>query len=69
MLFRKKIDRFCSYCAHAGKIDEDTYLCKKKGIVTSSHRCRKFKYDPLKRVPARMNPKDFSKYDDADFSL
>lgn len=69
MLFRKNIDKFCSYCAHAGKIDDSTYLCAKKGIVPSCHHCWRFKYDPLKRVPARMKPKDFSKMDDYDFSL
>ena len=31
--------------------------------------CRKFKYDPLKRIPTRMKPKDFTKCDDLDFSL
>ena len=69
MLFRKKIDKFCSYCSHAGKIDDNTYLCAKKGLVSSGHRCRRFTYDPLKRVPARIKPKDFSQYDDVDFSL
>lgn len=69
MLFRKKIERSCSYCARAAKIDEDTCLCKKRGIVASDHCCRKFRYDPLKRVPVRMNPKDFSKCDELDFSL
>ncbi len=69
MLFRKKINKFCSYCVHSAKIDEDTYLCKKKGMVLSSHHCRKFRYDPLKRVPPRMNPKDFAKLDEEDFSL
>ena len=69
MLFRKKIDRFCSYCVHSGKIDQETYLCSKKGIVPSCHRCRRFRYDPLKRVLTRMKPKDFCSFDDADFSL
>lgn len=69
MLFRKNISKFCSYCKYAGKIDESTFLCSKKGIVSSSHRCRRFKYDPLKRVPARIKPKDFAKCDELDFSL
>ena len=69
MLFRKKIDKFCTYCIHSAKIDENTCLCVKKGIVRSAHHCRKFKYDPLKRVPPRMNPKDFESCDNLDFSL
>lgn len=59
MLFRKKIDRFCSYCVYAGKLDDETYLCAKRGFVAACHHCRKFKYDPLKRVPKRRKPKDF----------
>ena len=47
MLFRKKIDRFCSYCVYAGKLDDETYLCAKRGFVAACHHCRKFKYDPL----------------------
>ena len=69
MLFRKKIDRFCSYCVYAGKLDDETYLCAKRGFVAACHHCRKFKYDPLKRVPKRRKPKDFSEYDELDFSL
>ena len=64
MLFRKKIDRFCSYCVYAGKLDDETYLCAKRGFVAACHHCRKFKYDPLKRVPKCRKPKDFSEYDE-----
>ena len=53
MLFRKKIDRYCTYCQFAGKVDEETMICQKYGIVPAAHRCRKFRYDPLKRVPSR----------------
>ena len=69
MLFRKNIDKFCSYCAHAGKIDDSTYLCAKKGIVPSCHHCWRFKYDPLKRVPARRDTRALEKLDEKDFSL
>lgn len=69
MLFRKKIEKSCSYCVHSGKIDDSTCLCSKKGIVHSSDHCRKFKYDPLKRVPTRAKPKDFASCDTLDFSL
>ena len=51
------------------KIDDSTYLCAKKGIVPSCHRCRKFKYDPLKRVPARRDTRALEKLDEKDFSL
>lgn len=69
MLFRKKIDRSCSYCIFGTKIDEEQVLCIKKGVVSACGSCRKFKYDPCKRVPARPKPLDPSKYDNEDFSL
>ena len=69
MLFRKKIERNCAYCAFAGKISEDQVICLKCGIVPSTHRCRRFRYDPLKRVPPKHKAQDFSKYDEKDFSL
>lgn len=69
MLFRKKIEKACFYCAHSAKIDEESCLCVRKGIVESCAHCRKFKYEPLKRIPARRKATDFSEFDSADFSL
>lgn len=69
MLFRKKIERECSYCSFGVKIDEEAVMCKKCGVVPSGHQCRRFRYDPLKRVPVSPKPQDFSKYDDRDYSL
>ena len=43
MLFRKKIDRYCTYCQFAGKIDDETMVCQFCGIVPSNHRCRRFR--------------------------
>lgn len=69
MLFRKKIERFCTYCQFAGKIDEETMICQYCGIVPCDHHCRRFRYDPLKRVPGRMKPQQFGKSDQKDYSL
>lgn len=69
MLFRKKIERSCSYCQHGTKLDDEQVLCSKKGIVSSCGGCRKFTYDPCKRIPPRPKALDFSKYDEEDFSL
>ena len=69
MLFRKKMIRSCSYCANATKMDEDQYLCIKKGIVVDTQKCRKFKYDPCKRIPTKTKALDFRRFEDADFSL
>lgn len=69
MLFRRKIERSCSYCRHGIKVDETTCLCTKKGLVALDGACRRFRYEPLKRVPKAMAPNDFSQYDEVDFSL
>ena len=69
MLFRKKIERSCSYCIHATALDEDTALCMKKGVVLLEGKCRKFSYDPCKRMPLKAKAPDFEKYDQEDFSL
>lgn len=69
MLFRKNIDRVCAHCVHAGKIDDTTCICARRGIVSADGKCHKFKYDPLKRIPVRQKPKDFSACDELDFSL
>ena len=69
MLFRKKIDRYCTYCQFSGKVDEDSVICKFCGIVPCTHHCRRFRYDPLKRVPARRDTRALEKLDEKDFSL
>lgn len=69
MLFRKKIERSCAYCAFGASIGEDQILCSKKGLRTLDQKCRKFEYDPCKRIPVKARALDFSKYDNEDFSL
>ena len=69
MLFRKKIERSCSYCRHATKLNDDDVLCIKKGVVIGSKPCRKFRYDPCKRIPHKAKPLDFSQYPEENFKL
>lgn len=69
MLFRKKIEKACVYCQYATMLDEGQVLCTKKGVVTADHKCHKFTYDPLKRIPLKAKAPDFSKYDEADYTL
>ena len=69
MLFRKKIERSCSYCRYGAKLEDDVILCSKKGMCGIDESCRRFKYDPLKRVPHKAKALDFSKYREKDFSL
>lgn len=69
MLFRKKIERACSYCAYGASLGEDAYLCSKRGLKQGDDSCRRFKYDPCKRVPLKAKAMDFSQFKDSDFSL
>ncbi len=69
MLFRKKISRACSYCQYGTQIDGEQVLCIKKGVVPVDGKCRKFCYDPCKRVPAKPKALDFNKYNNEDYSL
>lgn len=69
MLFRKKIARSCSYCAFGAKMEEDAILCRKRGLKTVCDKCRKFKYDPCKRVPPKGKAISFAQFSDCDFSL
>ena len=69
MLFRNKIPRSCSYCIHSTKLNNDEVLCVRKGIVNIDRSCRKFKYDPCKRIPLKMKSADFSRYDGDDYTL
>lgn len=69
MLFRKNIERSCSYCAHSAKLDDDQVLCAKRGLMSIDGKCLKFRYDPCKRIPVKAKALDFSKYDREDYSL
>lgn len=69
MLFRKKINRACSYCLNGTQVNSEQVLCMKKGIVPADGKCRKFCYDPCKRVPPKAKALDFAKYNQEDYSL
>lgn len=69
MLFRKKIEPSCSYCLHGAALENDRVLCAKKGFRSAEDKCRRFKYDPCKRIPKKAKALDFSRYDNEDFSL
>ena len=69
MLFAKKIAPSCAYCRHGKAVSPETILCRKKGVTTADGSCGWFRYDPLKRVPPRPVAPDFSRFDDADFTL
>jgi len=69
MLFRKKIERSCVYCLSGTPLENGQILCAKKGVRGPEETCRRFKYDPCKRIPPKAKALDFSKYENEDFSL
>lgn len=69
MLFRKKIKRSCSYCIHGVRLEDGAIICSKHGMRTEEDSCRKFRYDPCKRIPFKAKAIDFSRFSDSDFSL
>ncbi len=51
---KAEIIKCCAYCEKATPLVGDDYiLCSKKGVVSLTHLCRRFSYDPLKRIPRR----------------
>lgn len=69
-IFRKKVEPACCYCTYAVATDEDNVTCaRKKKFMPWDGKCRRFQYDPLKRVPAKQKALDFSKYEEYDYSL
>ncbi len=53
-LKKNDVEKLCAYCEHATfTCQEEKMLCDKKGIVFTGYKCRKFSYDPQKRVPSK----------------
>ena len=69
MLFRSNIPKSCTYCTHGTKLSEGQILCVKKGVVAEDGKCRRFSYDPCKRIPPKAKPVDFEKFDEVDYTL
>lgn len=58
MLFRKKMEPLCCCCKYGERINEESVICPKRGVVSSWQSCRHFSYDPLKREPEpQLSPK------------
>ena len=64
----ENIEPKCEYCQF-GKLsaDGETVLCPKKGVMNKNSKCRKYRYDIMKRVPRRA-PK-LPSFEKDDFSL
>lgn len=50
-----EIEKYCALCEHSTpSYEDDKVLCDIKGIVSGGHKCRKYRYDPLKRIPTKI---------------
>ncbi len=48
------ITEVCAVCEHASPLrDDEEVLCCHHGVVSAAWRCKKFRYDLLKRTPVR----------------
>ena len=68
-LFKGNTEPQCAHCEHAELTDgSDVVVCRKiGGIMQKYSKCKKFRYDPLKREPKAISfSGEFSK---EDFSL
>ena len=54
-LYGNTITPACELCGHGRRAaDGQVILCIHKGVTAPSYHCRKFLYDPLRRVPFRQ---------------
>ncbi len=64
----RNVEPRCGYCQRGTRSpDGKTVLCPKKGVLDKDDFCKKFRYDPLKRIP-RGTPEILS-FSERDFSL
>ena len=70
MLFSKKMEPRCEYCRWAVPFeDEDVVGCKHRGVMKVQDKCRRFAYDPLKRVPEPPTTFKSQEFNKEDFEL
>lgn len=53
------ITKCCALCEYAENTVGEDMICLKKGPVHAEYHCRKFRYDPFKRVPPSKAPLKF----------
>ena len=66
--FNKDIPPACASCRRGRRCPgTDRVLCSLRGVMEPADACRKYRYDPLKRVPKR--PRKLPVYKPEDFAL
>ena len=70
MIYRECETPKCFFCAYSsGLAATSDMICTKAGIVQEDGLCKKFRYDPQKRIPKRKPKLDTGKFTADDFSL
>ncbi len=68
VLYDRERTPLCTYCEYVRlSRDKKVLYCKYKGIVVEDYSCKRFKYDPLKRIP--RPPVKLPTYSADDFKL
>ena len=65
-LYGNRNEPRCAYCANGrAAADGVSFMCAHKGFVDPEGACRRFRYDPLKRIPEtpRANPRSYAPED------
>ena len=66
--FNKNLQPACAYCGRGRRCPGgDRVLCPLRGVMEPSDACRRFRYNPLKRVPKRSQK--LPAYKSEDFAL
>ncbi len=69
-LYGNRIEPACAYCRHGKRTaDGRAILCLRKGVVPLYHRCRRYEYDPLRRIPSVRPAAPPTTYTEDDFRL
>lgn len=69
MLYSKEIKPCCAYCLNSTPVNDDEAICKKHGVVALSYRCKRYCYDPTRRVPPEPQELQQGYFSEKDFSL
>ena len=67
-LYGNDITASCNICIHGNPAaNGDAILCAKRGVMPLHERCRRFVYDPLRRIPKQPPP--LRQYEAEEFSI
>lgn len=67
-LFGDSVPPACEYCIQGHPAaDRKMILCRRCGVVSPYYHCKKYEYDPLKRIPRR--PPQLPKFSPEEFQL